>query len=139
MKENTIQLVQDSFKKVIPIADQAVVIFYDKLFEINPSAKALFPVDPEVMSGQRNKLRDMLVGAVNGLSKLDQLVPVLQNLGKRHVGYGVEAAHYDDVGAALIGALEAGLGDDFTSEIREAWVEVYGVMATTMIAAAEAA
>ncbi len=137
MKENTIQLVQDSWKKVIPIADQAMVIFYDKLFEINPEAKSLFPTDASAMGGQRNKLRDMLVAAVNGLSKLDQLVPVLQNLGKRHVSYGVEASHYNDVGAALIGTLEAGLGDEFTPEIKEAWVEVYGVMSSTMIAAAD--
>ena len=135
MEQKTIQLVQDSFQKVIPIADQAMVIFYDKLFEINPEAKALFPGDPEKMGEQRNKLRDMLVVAVNGLSNLEKLVPALENLGKRHIGYGVEDKHYDDVGAALIGTLEAGLGEAFTPEVKQAWVDVYGVMAKTMIGA----
>jgi len=134
MHEKTISLVQESFKKVIPIADQAMVIFYDKLFEINPDAKKLFPADSTTMDNQRNKLRDMLVAAVNGLSNLDHLVPVLKNLGKRHVNYGVKDAHYDDVGAALLGTLEAGLGDDFTPEVKGAWTEVYGVLASTMIA-----
>ena len=136
MNPNTIQLVQSSFQKVLPIADQAMVIFYGKLFEINPSLKALFPANKEEMGKQRNKLRNMLAAAVAGLSNLPQLVPVLQNLGKRHSEYGVEESHYGDVGAALIGTLEAGLGADFTPEVRQAWVEVYGVMSSTMMEAA---
>lgn len=138
MDQKTISLVQDSFQHVIPIADQAMVIFYDKLFEINPEAKSLFPVDTADMGSQRNKLRDMLVAAVNGLSNLEALVPILQGLGKRHVGYGVKDAHYNDVGAALLGTLEAGLGDSFTPEVKQAWTDVYGVMAKTMIDAAHA-
>ena len=136
MEANTISLVQNSFQKVIPIADTAMEIFYQKLFEINPDVISLFPKNEAQMGGQRNKLRDMLVAAVNGLSNLEALVPILQNLGKRHVAYGVKDAHYDDVGAALLGTLEAGLGEDFTEEVKQAWTEVYGVMASTMINAA---
>ena len=139
MDAKTISLVQDSWAKVVPIADDAMVIFYDKLMERNPSLKAIFPQDEEKMAGQRNKLRDMLVVAVRGLNDLDTLVPALQGLGRRHVDYGVEARHYDDVGAALLGTLETGLGDAFTPELKQAWTDVYGVMATTMIDAAEAA
>ncbi|MEM7375456.1 MAG: globin family protein [Bacteroidota bacterium] len=136
MDPKTISLVQTSFEKVIPIADTAMEIFYAKLFEINPALASLFPVDEEQMGKQRNKLRDMLVVAVKGLSNLDRLVPVLQNLGRRHVSYGVTDDHYTDVGAALLGTLEAGLGDDFTEEVRQAWTDVYGVMAQTMTEAA---
>lgn len=138
METTTIQLVQTSFQKVLPIADQAMLIFYDKLFERNPALQALFPSNPGQMGKQRNKLRSMLAAAVAGLSDIEKLVPVLQNLGQRHVSYGVQAAHYDDVGAALLATLEAGLGEDFTPEVRQAWTEVYGVMAQTMIEAAEA-
>ncbi len=137
MDQQTISLVQNSFQKVLPIADQAMVIFYDKLFDINPGVKKLFPSDQGVMSGQRNKLRDMLAAAVSGLSNLDKLVPVLENLGKRHAGYGVLDEHYNDVGAALIFTLETGLGDEFTPAIKQAWVEVYGVMMATMINASK--
>jgi len=139
MDATTISLVQDSWAKVVPIADDAMVIFYDKLMERNPSLKAIFPQDEEKMAGQRNKLRDMLVVAVQGLNDLNTLVPALQGLGRRHVDYGVEPRHYDDVGAALLGTLEAGLGDAFTPEVKGAWTEVYGVMAKTMIDASEAA
>lgn len=132
----TVELVQESFQKVIPIADTAVNIFYTKLFEIDPEAKHLFPKSDEAMQGQKNKLRDMLVAAVNGLSDIPALVPVLQDLGKRHVAYSVEAKHYDSVGSALIGALEAGLGDAFTPEVKQAWIDTYTVMATVMKEAA---
>lgn len=135
ISQNSIDLVQTSFQKVIPIADIAVGIFYDNLFEISPEARALFPTDKDKMTGQKNKLRDMLVVSVNGLSNLDKLVPMLQSLGKRHIGYKVEKEHYDMVGSALIGALATGLGDDFTPEVKQAWVEVYTLMANTMIEA----
>lgn len=138
MNPATVSLVQSSFQKVLPIADQAMVIFYDKLFEINPELQSLFPSDKEKMGNQRNKLRNMLAAAVGGLTNIHKLVPILQNLGKRHATYGVEAAHYDDVGAALLSTLEVGLGEDFTPEVKQAWIDVYGVLATTMIEAAAA-
>ena len=136
MEQKTVDLVQSSFKKVLPIADTAVEIFYEKLFTIDPSLKALFPKNEELMSMQRNKLRDMLAGAVNGLSNLDALIPILQGLGRKHIDYKVEKAHYDMVGLALLQALEAGLDDDFTPEVKDAWAEVYGVMASVMTEAA---
>ena len=139
MNPSTIELVQTSFQKVLPIADQAMVIFYEKLFEINPAVRPLFPANQEKMGNQRNKLRNMLAAAVAGLSNIQKLVPVLQNLGKRHAGYGVEDSHYNDVGAALLATLEVGLGDDFTPEVKQAWTEVYGVIAKTMIDAASTA
>lgn len=135
MDQKTIKLVQDSFTKVLPIADQAMVIFYDQLFAINPSLQSMFPANPDKMGKQRNKLKGMLAAAVAGLSNLDKLVPILQNLGRRHTDYGVTDAHYADVGAALLGTLEAGLGAAFTPEVKQAWTDVYTVMANTMIEA----
>lgn len=136
MEQKTVYLVQESFKKVLPIADTAVEIFYDKLFVIDPNLKQLFPKNEQLMHAQRNKLRDMLASAVNGLSNLDALIPILQGLGRRHIDYKVEKAHYDSVGLALLQALETGLGDEFTPEIKDAWAEVYGVMASVMTEAA---
>lgn len=136
MEQKTVYLVQESFKKVLPIADTAVEIFYDKLFIIDPNLKQLFPKNEQLMHAQRNKLRDMLASAVNGLSNLDALIPILQGLGRRHIEYKVQKAHYDSVGLALLQALETGLGDEFTPEIKDAWAEVYGVMASVMTEAA---
>lgn len=133
MEAKTVSLVQDSFEKVKPIAPAAAGIFYSKLFELDPQLKPLFPSGEEAMKVQGNKLMTMLGAAVAGLSNLDALLPVLKDLGKRHVEYKVEASHYDTVGAALLGTLEAGLGDDFTPDVKQAWTDVYGTMAKVMI------
>ncbi len=137
MEQKTIDLVQSSFSKVAPIASTAAEIFYAKLFELDPKLKAIFPADnSEAMKSQGNKLMTMLSSAVAGLTNLERLVPVLEDLGKRHVGYKVEPSHYDTVGAALLATLEAGLGDDFTPEVKTAWTDTYGVMAGVMKGAA---
>jgi hemoglobin-like flavoprotein len=73
---------------------------------------------------------------VRGLDHLDRLVPVVQDLGRRHVGYGVTDAHYDTVGSALLWTLEKGLGSAFTPDMKDAWATVYGLLATVMKEAA---
>ena len=135
MESQTVTLVQESFEKVKPIAPQAAEIFYGKLFELDPELKPLFPTGSEAMKSQGNKLMTMLGAAVAGLSNIEALIPVLQGLGKRHVEYNVEASHYDTVGAALLATLEAGLGEGFTPEVKDAWASVYGTMASVMIEA----
>lgn len=129
-------LVQDSFAMISPIADDAAALFYRRLFEIDPSLQQMFRGD---MAEQRKKLMQMLTAAVKGLDRLDQLVPVVQTLGRRHATYGVSDAHYDTVGAALLWTLQKGLGPAFTPETREAWATVYGLLATTMKDAAREA
>lgn len=123
------QLVQDSFAQVTPIADQAAALFYQRLFTLDPSLKSLFKGD---MEEQGRKLMKMIGTAVNGLDDLDAIVPAVQDLGRRHIGYGVKDEHYDTVGSALLWTLDQGLGDDFTPETKQAWTEVYGILATTM-------
>lgn len=134
MDRTTIQLVQNSWQKVAAIGPQAAALFYDNLFAADPALKPLFKGD---LHAQGKKLVDMIGIAVNKLTELDVLVPVLQNLGKRHGGYGVQDSHYDTVGAALLKTLGQGLGQDFTAEVKEAWTNVYGVMAEVMKKAAK--
>ena len=128
-----VALVQNSFAAIAPIADDAAALFYRRLFELDPSLQAMFKGD---MTEQRKKLMHMLTLAVKGLNRLEQLVPVVEDLGRRHVGYGVEDRHYETVGEALLWTLEKGLGPAFTPETKEAWVTVYGLLATTMKSAA---
>ena len=127
-------LVQESFAAVLPIADDAAALFYRRLFELDPSLERMFKND---MGEQRRKLMQMLTAAVKGLDRLEQLVPVVEELGRRHARYGVADAHYDTVGAALLWTLEKGLGYAFTPEVKDAWVTVYGVLAGTMKNAAK--
>jgi hemoglobin-like flavoprotein len=130
-------LVKASWQKVLPISDKAAELFYGKLFELDPALRPMFKGD---MAEQGQKLMRMINTAVNGLDRLQDIVPAVQQLGVRHVGYGVKDAHYDTVGAALVWTLGQGLGDAFSDEVKEAWVTVYGILADTMkSAAAEAA
>lgn len=136
MNSEQVKLVQGSFAKVLPIADIAADLFYNRLFELDPSLRRMFPAD---MAEQKHKLMLTLKFAVNSLSRLNELVPAVQDLGRRHAGYGVKNEHYNTVGAALIWTLEQGLGEAFTPEVKGAWIAVYTLLADTMQqAAAEA-
>ena len=134
MNEHTIQLVRDSFDLVEPIAPQAAALFYANLFAADPSVKPLFRGD---MVQQGERLMAMIGLAVAKLDEPELLLPALQGLGQRHAGYGVRDAHYDSVGSALLTTLRQGLGVAFTDEVEAAWVEVYGVVASTMKEAAK--
>jgi hemoglobin-like flavoprotein len=137
MTPEQVGLIKESWAQVLPISDKAAELFYGKLFELDPDIKPLFKGD---MEEQGKKLMKMINTAVNGLDRLDEIVPAVQQLGARHVAYGVKDEHYDTVGSALLWTLGAGLGDAFTEDTKEAWAAVYGLLADTMkAAAAEAA
>ena len=129
MTPHTIQTVQQSWAKVLPIAPQAAALFYSQLFQLDPTLQPLFKGD---MRAQGQKLMQMISAAVNKLNDLGTLVPVLQGLGTRHNGYGVQPQHYATVGQALLATLALGLDSDYTPEVAAAWTEVYGVMAGVM-------
>ena len=122
-------IVQQSFAKVEPIADQAAKIFYDKLFEYDPSLKALFN---KSMTEQGRMLMATLKVAVKSLDDIDGLVGVLQKLADRHLQYGVKIEDYTPVGNALLYTLKTGLGPDFSLELRKAWIAVYNTVAQVM-------
>ena len=130
---SSISLVQSSWQHVLPIRDVAAALFYKKLFELDPSLQALFKGD---MKEQGGKLMTMIGVAVANLGRPETLMPVLKGLGARHSGYGVKNHHYDIVAEALLDTLQHGLGDAFTPDVKAAWVDVYGVLAATMKAAA---
>jgi len=136
MTPQQVALVQSSFQKVVPIAPQAAEIFYARLFELAPEVRTLFKGD---MREQGRKLMAMLATVVNGLDRLDVIVPAAQALAKRHVAYGAQAAHYPVVGAALLDTLAKGLGPGFTPEVREAWTTAYGTLSGVMVEAQKSA
>jgi hemoglobin-like flavoprotein len=129
MNQTQIQSVQDSFEQVKPISDTAATLFYGRLFELDPSLRPYFKGD---ISEQKNKLMTALAFVVAGLDRPETILPAVQALGKRHVGYGVQDAHYETVGAALLWTLGQGLGEQFTPEVAEAWTAAYTLLAGVM-------
>ena len=133
MDPSQIKLVQESFAKVAPISEQAAVIFYDRLFEVAPTVRAMFPDD---MTEQRKKLMATLAVVVNGLSNLEAILPAASALATRHVSYGARPEHYPVVGGALLWTLEKGLGEAWTPEVASAWTAAYGTLSGYMISEA---
>lgn len=135
MTPTQIELVQFSWRKVVPISSIAAELFYNQLFELDPLLRPLFKSD---LRDQGRKLMQMIGGVVAGLDKLDEVVPAVEALGRRHAGYGVKAEHYDTVGAALLWTLKKGLDEAFTPAVELAWAEAYTLLARTMLKAASA-
>jgi len=128
------RLIKQTWSQVVPIADTAAAIFYDRLFEIDPSTRALFRMT--AMTEQRKKLMQTISVALQGLDNLEALTPVVENLGRRHRGYGVTDKHHESVGAALLWTLEKGLGTAWTPQAAAAWTELYGLLSSIMRRAA---
>ena len=134
MERSQVELVQDSFSQVVPIADTAASLFYEDLFRTAPEVKPYF--DRTDMADQGKKLMTTLGVVVRGLGNLDMVLPAARQLAERHVTYGVKAEDYPKVGASLIRTLEKGLGNNFTPDVREAWVAAYSALSDVMIEAA---
>jgi nitric oxide dioxygenase len=133
MTPDQIKLVQSSFSGMEPISEQAAVMFYDRLFEIAPQVKSMFPAD---MTEQRKKLMVMLAAVVNGLGNLGSILLAASALATRHVSYGAKAEYYPVVGAALLWTLQKGLGDGWTPEVADARTAAYGALSGYMISEA---
>jgi hemoglobin-like flavoprotein len=130
MTPDQIKAIQDSFARVAPMSEQAAALFYERLFEIAPNVKSLFRGD---MKEQGRKLMATLAVVVNGLRNLESVLPAASALAKRHVDYGVKAADYAPVGAALLWTLEKGLGAQWTPELGAAWGSAYTILSEYMI------
>ncbi|MET0373530.1 MAG: globin domain-containing protein [Rhizorhabdus sp.] len=132
MTPDQIALVKSTFVYAIPISDAVATDFYDRLFASCPHLRAMFAKN---MAAQRQKLMLTITAIVSDLDNLDRLVPMVTELARRHVGYGVRDDHYPPVGAALIEALRNALGARFTPPVEAAWAAAYGLLAGAMVQA----
>lgn len=133
MTPKQVQLVQETFAEIVPTAEQAAALFYERLFTLDPSVRPLFRSN---LQGQGKKLMAALALVVQGLDRPEQIVAAVRHLGTRHVGYGVQAQDYDTVGEALLWSLGEGLGERFTEEVAAAWRAAYRILADLMLEAA---
>ena len=118
MQQKQKEIVQQTWKQLVPIADTAATLFYQRLFEIDPSTRSLFSGTD--MPEQRRKLMQMIGLALNGLDQPTESLQSVAQLGARHLNYGVTDKHYDSVGEALLWTLGQGLGESFTQEVKDA-------------------
>ena len=130
-----VELLESSFEKVKPRANEFADSFYAHLFTDYPAAKPLF-VHTDVKE-QSKKLLASLVFVVENLKNPGALTEALQGLGARHVKYGALPEHYPLVGNTLLKTFAEYLGDDWTEEVKEAWVGAYGVITEVMLDGAD--
>ena len=135
MDEGQKALVRATFAKIAPIADQAGTMLYEKMFAFDPELRGLFKIDIET---QGAKLMAVFATAIANLHRLDEILPTVRELGRRHVAYGVKDRDYDTGGIALVETLEGALGDEFTPAVRNAWIACYEAIVGEMKAAAAA-
>jgi hemoglobin-like flavoprotein len=133
MTPEQIRYVQSTWGELAHEADHVAKAFYMRLFQIEPELRHKFPTD---LNEQSQEFLQMLHLVVNGLVCFEELVPEIEDLGRRHLEYGVTQPHYDLVGQALISTLSDVLGHRFTKEAREAWVATYDRISNVMKAAA---
>ncbi len=133
MSPDQISLVKSSWQQVLPIKDTAAQLFYTRLFELDPGLRGLFRDD---MVEQGRKLMTMINTVVNHLDQLEPILGSVEDLGRRHAGYGVKDHDYDTVGEPLIWTLGQGLGEHFTPPVKLAWVNAYTTLSATMKQAA---
>ena len=127
--QEQIKLIQGSFRLVMPRAEELAGLFYQRLFELDPTLRPLFKIP---LIEQERKFIDMLCIVVYGLEHETQLLPALHRLGQRHVAYLVKPQYYKTVGVALLAALEQTLDAAYTPEIAQAWLNIYTFLADTM-------
>lgn len=133
MNSTEVQCVQDSFEKIKPISNLTATLLYDRLFELDPALRLFFKGD---LSDQKAKFMASLSFVADGLDRPETILPAVRAMGKRHVGYGIQPEHYETFGAALLWAVEQGLGEQFTPEVEAAWTTAYALLARVMQEAA---
>ena len=126
-----IDLVKETWARVIPISETACRLFYDRLFETSPHLAPMF-YGLDLVS-QRQKLVKAINMVVMSLERIDALIPSIRDLGQRHLNYGAEESHYAQVGAALLWTLETGLGEDWSEAAEKAWTNAYQLLAGVML------
>jgi nitric oxide dioxygenase len=130
MTPEQLQLIAETARAVETRAEPFGTLFYERLFDLSPETRTLFPSD---LTEQRGKLIDELVFLAGAAGDLPTFLDRAHDLGARHQTYGVRPGDYDSVGAALLDTLALVLGPQWTEECRRAWRALYRLIAETML------
>lgn len=131
MNRAAAELIRESFIQIREQPVRIAMLFYGRLFDLEPSVRQYFPQD---MRAQSRKLMDMIEVVVDGLDRFDQLRPALRELGLRHAGYGARPEHYPLVTSALLWTFGQALDREFYPEVRKAWADALEEINREMLA-----
>jgi hemoglobin-like flavoprotein len=126
-------LVQASWQELAPLSPHVAELFYDRLFELDPSLEEMFPANLSLPGAQLMKVIGLIV---RGLDDLDRVTPMVQESGRNLVDHGARPGHYVTVGKALLWTFEQSLAEEFNPRLKEAWADVFALVSSLMIEAA---
>jgi methyl-accepting chemotaxis protein len=130
-----IDALETSFDLLAPRGEELVTTFYDRLFDRAPDVRPLFGTD---LRRQRAMLLRALVLVRRSLRDLESLLPVLRDLGARHVAYGARPEHYPVVAEVLVESMAALAGPAWRARDTAAWGTALAAIATAMLEGAAA-
>lgn len=130
MSKTLAERLAPSWARVQPRLSELAACFYARLFELDPELRRLFAETD--WPSQETKFTASLVSIVKYVSMPDRLLPMAAELGRQHVTYGVEDAHYTTVGNALLWALDELGVQPFDADDRLAWTEAYTLVSAVM-------
>jgi len=136
LPQESIERLEQSFEQLKPNGEKLVEVFYSRLFDKAPQVREMFPDD---MTEQKKKLLGAVALAVGSLRSLDKLVPVLEEMGAKHVQYGTLDAHYPVVVDTMLEAMAEVAGSAWTPEVASDWKTALELISNTMIAGAHRA
>jgi len=137
MTSDTIHTVQDSWNRVAPFAGAAAALFFDRLVEIDPAFRRIFPDSRR--PADIAEFHRLVTVAVRSLGWLDNVVPAAADLGRRAARLGLGDAQYRSVAEAFTWSLERVLGNELTPAVRRAWSEAFLTLAAAARRAGAAA
>ncbi|TBL74587.1 NO-inducible flavohemoprotein [Paenibacillus thalictri] len=133
LNEKTIQIIKSTVP-VLEVHGTAITKrFYEKLFSSHPELLNIFNHANQKQGRQQAALANAVYAAALHIDKLENILPVVKQIGHKHRSLGIKAEHYPIVGQTLLAAIKDVLGDAATDEILQAWAEAYGVIADAFI------
>jgi hemoglobin-like flavoprotein len=130
MNTREIEIIKKSYKSIQPRMSRVTRVLFDRLFETNPELRPLFHSD---LRDLRKKIVRKFDYVIAHLHEPEVLGPELKKLGAHHnKQFKVTQEHYNAFINALIYALSAAFGSEFTPELRKTWRYVLGVVAQIM-------
>jgi hemoglobin-like flavoprotein len=136
-----LRILQRSYSKIEPQAEQFGAMFYDRLFVIAPDIRPMFRTD---LKAQQSKFMKVIGEVVQLHLRATVSLPVTAQAsgevtlpgafwsGKLHAAYGVRMHDFEKMKEALVWALEQVLDGDMTPEIKDAWTTAYDIVVRSM-------
>ncbi|KRA62520.1 dihydropteridine reductase [Caulobacter sp. Root656] len=132
LSAETIARVKATVPALAEHGEAITLAMYARLFQ-DAHIKALFNHANQSSGAQPKALAGAVLAYAQNIDNLGVVLPVVERIAQKHVGYHILAEHYPFVAEALLGAIKDVLGDAATDEILAAWGEAYWFLADILI------